>query len=159
MMNGTIGSFRINHERLKPGIYVSERGLFSDCFITTFDLRFKRPNVEPPMESAAMHTITHLGNVFLRNHKDWGERLVYFGPTSCRTGFYMLVSGAYGEVTTIISNLVKEMCEYIINVEEIPGVTAAECGNYLEHNLALAKYYIIRYHNDLIECLRTVYPE
>lgn len=158
-MDGTIRSFRINHQKLKPGIYVSERELFSNCFITTFDLRFKRPNVEPPMESAAMHTITHLGNVFLRNNKDWGERLVYFGPMSCRTGFYMLISGAYDEVTTIISNLVKELCEYIMAAKEIPGATAAECSNYLEHNLDLAKYYIIRYHNDLIECLRTVYPE
>jgi S-ribosylhomocysteine lyase len=158
-MNDAIRSFRINHERLKPGIYVSECGLFGDGFITTFALRFKRPNVEPPIEPAALHTITHLGNVFLRNHKDWGERLVYFGPMSCRTGFYMLVSGAYGEVTSVISDLVKELCEYIMAAEEIPGATAAECSNYLEHNLALAKYYIIRYHNDLIECLRTVYPE
>lgn len=146
MMN-TIKSFQIDHEKLEPGIYESRvdkigKG-FCSAYVTTYDLRFTRPNREPPIDQSALHTIEHLGAVYLRNRTGYKDNIVYFGPMGCRTGFYLILGGKFEEMEVV--RLVESMCGYILNSTKIPGAGPAECGNYLEHNLDLAKYYIEKY--------------
>lgn len=145
-----IASFTINHLTLEPGVYVSRKDAFStgtegaSAVITTFDLRMTAPNREPVMNTAEMHTIEHLGATFLRNHPVYASKVVYFGPMGCRTGFYMLLAGDYSAAE--IAPLVLEMFEFIRNYEgEIPGAAAAECGNYQDQNLDMAKWLAARY--------------
>ncbi len=88
-----IASFTINHEKLEPGIYVSRKDHVGQETITTFDLRMTAPNREPVMNTAEVHTIEHLGATFLRNDPEWKDRVIYFGPMGCRTGFYLLLAG------------------------------------------------------------------
>ena len=90
-----IASFTVNHMRLLPGIYVSRKDSTGQDVVTTYDIRMTRPNFEPVMNTAEIHTIEHLGATFLRNHEEWGDRIVYFGPMGCRTGFYLIVAGDY----------------------------------------------------------------
>ena len=90
-----ITSFTIDHNKLKPGVYVSRKDPAGNAVITTFDLRLTNPNEEPVMNTAEIHTIEHLGATFLRNHKDFGSKTIYFGPMGCRTGFYLLLTGDY----------------------------------------------------------------
>lgn len=151
-----IESFRIDHTRLLPGLYVSRRDKKMLAVVTTFDLRMTAPNREPSMDMAAVHTIEHLGATFLRNSRKKGD-VVYFGPMGCRTGFYLVM---FGQLTpSEVCGLVSEMCDFILDYEgEIPGATAEECGNYLEQNLPMAKYYIGRYLTALSE-KRFVYPQ
>ena len=88
-----ITSFTIDHTRLFPGVYVSRKDKVGKETVTTFDLRFTAPNVEPAMENAAMHAIEHLAATYLRNDSEWKEKILYFGPMGCRTGFYLLIKG------------------------------------------------------------------
>lgn len=148
-----IASFTVNHLVLEPGVYVSrvDRDPASGCAVTTFDLRLTAPNKEPVMNTAECHTIEHLGATFLRNHAEWANRIVYFGPMGCRTGFYLVV---FGEVSSEgILPLVCEMFEFVRDFEgEIPGAAPAECGNYLDQNLPMAKWLAGRYlERDLAE--------
>ena len=139
-----IASFTIDHIRLQPGVYVSRKDQAGDCVVTTFDLRMTSPNEEPVMNTAEMHTIEHLGATFLRNHKDFASRTLYFGPMGCRTGFYLLLAGDYS--SREILPLVIEMYEFIRDFEgEIPGAAPQDCGNYLDMNLGMAKYLAGRY--------------
>ena len=102
-----IASFTINHENLLPGIYVSRKDNIGENIVTTFDIRMTAPNREPVMNTAEIHTIEHLGATFLRNHPDYADKTVYFGPMGCRTGFYLLLAGDY--VSNEIIPLMKEM--------------------------------------------------
>lgn len=142
----TIASFTVNHLTLMPGVYVSriDRDPDSGMTVTTFDVRLTAPNREPVMSTAECHTIEHLGATFLRNHETWGSHIVYFGPMGCRTGFYLVV---FGEVTSEeILPLVRETFEFIAGFEgEVPGAKPDECGNYLDQNLPMAKWYARRY--------------
>jgi S-ribosylhomocysteine lyase len=139
-----IASFTIDHMRLLPGVYVSRKDKIGNEIITTFDLRMTRPNFEPVMLTGEVHTIEHLGATYLRNHKDYAERVVYFGPMGCRTGFYLLLGGDY--TSKDILPLMIEMYEFIRDFTgDIPGATAENCGNYSDMNLELAKYYAKRY--------------
>jgi S-ribosylhomocysteine lyase len=139
-----IASFQIDHLRLKPGLYVSRKDKFSDAMLTTFDLRFKEPNKEPVIDMPALHTIEHLGATFLRSHNDWSKRIVYFGPMGCRTGFYLIVEGGFSSYE--IKPLITELMNWITVFEgNIPGATPAECGNYSEQNLNMAKWEAARY--------------
>ncbi|MDD4000451.1 MAG: S-ribosylhomocysteine lyase, partial [Bacilli bacterium] len=88
-----IASFTIDHNKLLPGIYASRKDKFNEEALTTFDLRFTRPNYEAVMETSGLHTIEHLGATYLRNDLEWKERIVYFGPMGCRTGFYLIIWG------------------------------------------------------------------
>ena len=134
-----ITSFTIDHLKLIPGIYVSRVDYAGESPITTFDLRMTSPNDEPVMNTAEMHTIEHLAATFLRNHAEFGDKTIYFGPMGCRTGFYLLLSGKY-ESCDIIP-LIKEMFSFIAAFEgEVPGASAKDCGNYLDMNLPMAKY-------------------
>ena len=133
-----ITSFTIDHLRLLPGVYVSRKDPAGDAVITTFDLRMTRPNCEPVMNTAEMHTIEHLAATFLRNHPVYGDKIIYFGPMGCRTGFYLLLCGDFQSVDIV--PLMTELFEFIRDYEgEVPGACAKDCGNYLDMNLALAK--------------------
>ena len=89
----TIKSFTVDHKRLLPGVYVSRKDSTGHDVVTTFDIRMTRPNFEPVMNTAEIHTLEHLGATFLRNHEEWGDKIIYFGPMGCRTGFYLLLAG------------------------------------------------------------------
>ena len=132
-----IASFTVDHLRLLPGIYVSRKDTLTSDVITTFDLRMTRPNFEPVMNTAEIHAIEHLGATYLRNHKEFGQKTIYFGPMGCRTGFYLLLKGDY-ESKDIVE-LMIELYKFIKDYEgEIPGQSPKDCGNYLDMNLGMA---------------------
>ena len=140
----TIKSFTVDHKRLLPGVYVSRKDSTGHDVVTTFDIRMTRPNFEPVMNTAEIHTLEHLGATFLRNHEEWGDKIIYFGPMGCRTGFYLLLAGDY-ESEDIIS-LLRDMFEFVCHFEgEIPGAAPEACGNYLDQNLPMAKYLAEKY--------------
>ena len=139
-----IASFTVNHLKLIPGLYVSRIDKVDDSFVTTFDIRITKPNTEPVMDNPGIHAIEHLGATFLRNHEKWQDKVIYFGPMGCRTGFYMILSGKYSPLD--VYELVKEMFSFIISYEgQIPGASLIECGNYLDLNLSMAKFYAKKY--------------
>ena len=156
-----ITSFTIDHIKLVPGVYVSRKDLAGNHPVTTFDLRITKPNEEPVMNTAEVHTIEHLAATFLRNHSEFGDRILYFGPMGCRTGFYLLLSGDY-ESRDILP-LMKELFEFIAAFDdEVPGASAKDCGNYLDMNLPMAKYLAKKYLDEVLYCItdeRMVYPE
>ena len=144
-----IESFTINHMVLEPGIYVSRKDNIGKEVVTTFDLRMTRPNFEPVMNTAEVHTIEHLGATFLRNHEEYKDKTVYFGPMGCRTGFYLILAGDYKSQDIV--PLIREMYEFIRDFEgEVPGACAKDCGNYLDMNLSMAKYLADKYLNNTI---------
>ncbi|MDE5601202.1 MAG: S-ribosylhomocysteine lyase [Clostridia bacterium] len=152
-----IESFKVNHLVLDRGLYVSRRDSLGGLTVTTFDMRMTAPNREPVMDMPALHTIEHLSATFLRNCARKDE-VVYFGPMGCRTGCYLLMFGEL--VPEDVYGLVIELCDFILNfVGDIPGAKAEECGNYLEQNLNMAKYYIARYKKSLIEDKNFVYKQ
>lgn len=139
-----IASFQIDHLRLLPGLYVSRVDRVDGAAVTTFDLRMTAPNREPVMGTAEVHAIEHLGATYLRNEPEWKGRVLYFGPMGCRTGFYLLMAGELSPLD--VFDLVRGMLDFIIAFEgEIPGASARDCGNYLDMNLPMAKYYAHRY--------------
>ncbi|RGO28301.1 S-ribosylhomocysteine lyase [Dorea sp. OM02-2LB] len=145
-----ITSFTIDHLRLVPGVYVSRKDMADTQTVTTFDLRITRPNEEPVMNTAEVHTIEHLGATFLRNHPEFKDRVLYFGPMGCRTGFYLLLSGDYESAD--ILPLVKEMFQFISTFEgEVPGASAKDCGNYLDMNLPMARFYAKKYLREVLD--------
>lgn len=156
-----IASFTVNHIDLLPGIYVSRRDYIGSEVITTFDLRFTRPNMEAPMDNPGIHTIEHLVATFLRNHSVWADKTIYFGPMGCRTGFYVLLSGEL-ESEDIVE-LLREAADFVLNYEgEIPGYSPRDCGNYLDNNLQLAKIYMRKYKEEVLDNIvpeRLKYPD
>ena len=153
-----IASFTIDHIKLQPGVYVSRTDKIGNEVITTFDLRMTSPNEEPVMNTAEVHTIEHLGATFLRNHPEYKDKTRYFGPMGCRTGCYLVMFGNL--CSQDVFPMVCDMCDFIISYEgEIPGGTPAECGNYSEQNLNMAKYYIGKYRESLLKYRRFTYPE
>ncbi len=150
-----IDSFKIDHLRLKSGLYVSRKDKKGECVVTTFDLRITAPNREPVIDVPALHTIEHLCATYLRNSRA-KENVVYFGPMGCRTGCYLVMFGDLKSED--IFGLVSDMCEFVISFEgEIPGATPEECGNYSEQNLNMAKLYIKNYLKELQENRRFSY--
>jgi S-ribosylhomocysteine lyase len=134
-----VTSFQVDHMRLKPGVYVSRKDKFKDIMLTTFDLRYREPNKEPVLDQPAIHTIEHLCATFLRSHKEWSSKIVYFGPMGCRTGFYLILEGEYKSKD--IQPLLLEMYTWIDGFNgAIPGATAEECGNWREQNIDMAKF-------------------
>ena len=151
-----IESFTVDHLNLYPGIYVSRKDMNIDT-ITTFDLRMTAPNREPVLDVPAIHTIEHLGATFLRNSNQ-KEKVIYFGPMGCRTGFYLLMFGNLESKD--VYDLVISMCDFVLAFEgEIPGAKPEECGNYSEQNLNMAKYYIKKYKEELVNNKRFNYNE
>ncbi len=144
-----IASFTVNHLVLLPGVYVSRKDHVGKEVITTFDLRMTRPNYEPVMNTAEIHTLEHLGATFLRNHKDFGDKIVYFGPMGCRTGFYLILAGDY-ESKDILP-LLTQMYQFMADFEgDVPGAAAKDCGNYLDMNLPMAKYLAKKYLDEVL---------
>lgn len=156
-----IASFTIDHIRLLPGVYVSRKDTVGQEVITTFDLRMTSPNDEPVMNTAEVHAIEHLGATFLRNHQDYGNKTIYFGPMGCRTGFYLLLAGDYA--SRDIVPLVTQMFEFIRDYRgEVPGASPRDCGNYLDMNLNMANYLAARYLEQVlyhIDDSRLIYPD
>ena len=156
-----IAIFTIDHIKLLPGLYVSRKDHAGSEVITTFDIRMTRPNKEPVMNTAEVHTIEHLGATFLRNHPDFASKTIYFGPMGCRTGFYLLLSGDYDSKDIVI--LMKEMFTFIRDFRgEVPGACAKDCGNYLDMNLPMANYLADKYLTEVLDQIteeRLIYPE
>lgn len=156
-----ITSFTIDHIKLVPGIYVSRKDPVGNEIITTFDLRMTSPNDEPVMNTAEMHTIEHLAATFLRNHPIFGDKVIYFGPMGCRTGFYLLLAGDYQSKDIV--DLLKELFTFISEFDdEIPGASAKDCGNYLDMNLPMARYLAKKYLKEVllnIQKEQLCYPE
>lgn len=154
-----ITSFTIDHNKLQPGVYVSRKDPVGGTTVTTFDLRMTSPNEEPVMNTAEMHAIEHLAATFLRNHPDFGPRILYFGPMGCRTGFYLILRDNVTREDAIA--LTRAAFAFTADYEgEIPGTKPIECGNCLEHDLAGAKAEAARYVQVLEHCTpeTMVYP-
>lgn len=142
-----IESFQVDHQSLVPGLYLSRSDAKGSAVATTFDLRLTHPNREPALDGGAMHTIEHLCATFLRNSAQ-KEDIIYFGPMGCRTGFYLVMFGNLQPEDVL--PLVKAAFEFTAGFEgEIPGASQTECGNYLYHNLPMAKFYSRKYLDDL----------
>ena len=156
-----IASFTIDHIKLQPGIYVSRKDQIGQEVVTTFDLRMTSPNEEPVMNTAEVHTIEHLGATYLRNKEEIRDKVIYFGPMGCRTGFYLLLAGDY-ESGDIVP-LMIEMFEFIRDFhDEVPGASPKDCGNYLDMNLGMANYLAKKYLDEVlyhIDESRLVYPQ
>ena len=147
-----IASFQVDHIRLNRGIYVSRIDEINGNYLTSFDIRMKLPNREPVINIAELHTMEHLGATFLRNHSVWKEKIVYFGPMGCRTGFYLLLKGKLEskDIVELMKELYKFMAEF---KGDIPGATAIECGNYLDQNLPMANYEAKKYLEETLQNL------
>ena len=146
-----IASFTVNHLNLLPGVYVSRKDTVGKEVLTTFDLRMTAPNREPVMNTAEMHTIEHLAATYLRNEESVKDKVIYFGPMGCRTGFYLILAGDY--TSKDVLPLVTATYEFIRDFSgKVPGAEARDCGNYLDMNLPMAKYLANQYLN------RALYP-
>ncbi len=145
-----IESFTVDHLQLLPGLYVSRKDHVGSEVITTFDIRMTRPNAEPVMNTAEIHTIEHLGATYLRNHPVYSDKVIYFGPMGCRTGFYLLLAGDYTSEELV--PLMKELFIFIRDYKgDIPGASPKECGNYLDMNLPMANYRADVYLREVLE--------
>lgn len=156
-----IPSFTINHNKLLRGIYVSRQDVFGSEVITTFDIRMKEPNREPALHIGALHTIEHLAATYLRNDAQWKDKIVYWGPMGCLTGNYLIIHGDLK--SSDIVDLMIRTFSFIANYEgEIPGAQPKDCGNYLLHDLPMAKLESRKFVEEVlqkIEDKNLVYPE
>lgn len=155
-----IASFTIDHMKLLRGVYVSRKDTAGTEVLTTFDIRMTRPNFEPVINTAEIHTIEHLAATYLRNHSEYASKTIYFGPMGCRTGFYLILAGDY-ESRDIIPLLV-DMFGFIRDFEgDVPGAAAENCGNYLDMNLNMAKYLAKRFLDEILNNIdeaHLIYP-
>ena len=155
-----ITSFTIDHIKLQPGLYVSRKDKVGSETLTTFDLRVTKPNDEPVMNTAEMHTIEHLAATYLRNEPNWKDKVIYFGPMGCRTGFYLILAGDLNSRDVL--ELVKNCFRFIRDFRgDVPGASAKDCGNYLDMNLPMANYWGAKYAALLEKAddTRLLYPE
>ena len=155
-----ITSFTIDHIKLQPGLYVSRKDSVGKETVTTFDLRLTKPNDERVLNTADIHTIEHLAATYLRNEPNWSDKVLYFGPMGCRTGFYLLLSGDL--TSKEVLPLVLDCFRFVRDFRgEVPGASAKDCGNYLDMNLPMANYWGAKYAALLenIDDSRLVYPE
>ena len=139
-----IASFTVDHIKLLPGLYVSRKDKVGAETVTTFDLRLTKPNEEPVLNTAEVHTIEHLGATYLRNEPTWKDKVLYFGPMGCRTGFYLLLAGDYSsrEVLPLVTECFRFIRDYR---DAVPGASPKDCGNYLDMNLSMANYWGAKY--------------
>lgn len=144
-----IQSFSVDHTRIIPGIFLSRQDEVGGGFVTTYDVRLKRPNREPVIDVAAMHTLEHIIATFLRNEPDWKNEVVYWGPMGCLTGFYLILKGQRSPRE--IYGLLLRAFKFVDDAKEVPGATAVNCGHYLMHNLGMAKYYAAEFASYLKE--------
>ena len=156
-----IPSFTINHNLLLRGIYVSRKDNIGGDTVTTFDIRMKEPNREPALHPGALHTIEHLAATYLRNDPEWKDNIVYWGPMGCLTGNYLLMKGDLQP--SDIVELMKRTFRFVAEFEgEVPGAAPKDCGNYLLHDLPMARLEARRYLEEVLERItdnNMVYPE
>lgn len=144
-----IPSFTIDHLRLLRGVYVLRKDVVGGEVVTTFDVRMKAPNREPALGQGALHTIEHLAATYLRNDAEWKDRIVYWGPMGCLTGNYLLVRGDY-ESRDLLPVLIRTF-EFVASFEgEVPGTTPRDCGNYLLHDLPMARWESRKYLDEVL---------
>ena len=149
-----IPSFTIDHNQLLPGIYVSRKDNVGNDVVTTFDIRMKAPNREPALHPGALHTIEHLAATYLRNNEEWQDRIVYWGPMGCLTGNYLLMKGDMKSEEIV--KLMIDTFEFVANYDGVvPGTEPQDCGNYLLHDLPMARYEAKQYH----KVLKNIKPE
>ena len=145
-----IPSFTIDHERLLRGIYVSRKDQVGGETVTTFDIRMKEPNREPVLHNGAIHTIEHLAATYLRNDAEWKDRIIYWGPMGCLTGNYLLIRGDYE--SRDILDLMRRTVRFVADYEgEIPGAAPCDCGNWLLHDLPMARLEARRYVEEVLD--------
>lgn len=149
-----IPSFTIDHNQLLPGIYVSRKDNVGNDVVTTFDIRMKAPNREPALHPGALHTIEHLAATYLRNNEEWQDRIVYWGPMGCLTGNYLLMKGDMRSEEIV--KLMIDTFEFVANYDGVvPGTEPQDCGNYLLHDLPMARYEAKQY----LKVLKNIKPE
>ena len=134
-----IQSFSVDHTRIVPGIFTSRVDRLGDYSVTTYDVRLKRPNVEPAVDVAAMHSLEHIIATFLRNDPDWKDEVIYWGPMGCLTGFYLILKG--NRAPQEIYDVLLRAFRSVDGVQEVPGAAPVNCGHYRMHNLGMAKWY------------------
>ena len=134
-----IKSFSVDHTLIVPGIFTSRVDQLGEYMVTTYDIRLKRPNIEPAIDVLAMHSLEHIIATYLRNDPNWKEEVIYWGPMGCLTGFYLILKGNRDP---------RELHELLLNTfrsvnyaQEVPGTSPENCGNYRMHNLEMAKWY------------------
>lgn len=134
-----IESFAVDHTAIVPGIFISRKDAVENGIVTTYDIRLKRPNVEPAIDVAAMHSLEHIIATTLRNDTVWKDEIVYWGPMGCLTGFYLILKKDRSprEIYDLILNAFKS----VKGADKVPGATPSSCGNYTMHNLKKAKFY------------------
>ena len=142
-----IQSFSVDHTRIVPGIFTSRVDTLGDYSVTTYDIRVRKPNEEPVIEVAAMHSLEHIIATYLRNDPEWKDEVVYWGPMGCLTGFYLILKGnrAPKEIYDLMLGAFKSVEE----AQEVPGATLENCGTYLMHNLEMAKWFASEFVNYL----------
>ena len=138
-----IPSFSVDHRAIVPGIFTSREDQVGSGVVTTYDIRLTRPNKEPAVDVAAMHSLEHIIATFLRNDPVWKDEIIYWGPMGCLTGFYLILKGE--RAPREIYDLIRRAFEAVANAEDVPGAAAKNCGNYLMHNLGMAKWYASRF--------------
>ncbi|MBR1592015.1 MAG: S-ribosylhomocysteine lyase [Ruminococcus sp.] len=138
-----IASFSVDHTRIIPGIFTSRVDNVGEGKITTYDIRLTRPNREPAIDVAAMHSLEHIIATYLRNDPEWKDEVIYWGPMGCLTGFYLILKGSRSpqEIYELVLNAFKS----VESAEIVPGAEERNCGNYLMHNLAMAKWYAAKF--------------
>ena len=134
-----IPSFSVDHTRIIPGIFTSRIDTLGEYKATTYDVRLSRPNVEPAVDVAAMHSLEHIVATYLRNDPEWKDQIIYWGPMGCLTGFYLILKG--NRAPNEISDLVVRGFKSVEDATEVPGASPIHCGYYRMHNLELAKWY------------------
>lgn len=145
-----IPSFTIDHNHLRRGIYVSRKDTVGGDMVTTFDIRMKEPNREPVVHPGALHTIEHLAATFLRNDETWKDRIIYWGPMGCLTGNYLLIRGDYKSADIV--DLMRRTFRFIADYEDaVPGAAPSDCGNYLLHDLPMARYEAKKFLTEVLE--------
>ncbi|MFC2384067.1 MAG: S-ribosylhomocysteine lyase [Prevotella sp.] len=156
-----IPSFTIDHNRLKRGIYVSRQDNVGNEVVTTFDIRMKEPNREPVLQPEAIHTIEHLAATYLRNDPEWKNSIIYWGPMGCLTGNYLLMKGNLKSADIV--ELMRRTFRFIADYEgEIPGAAPKDCGNYLLHNLPLARLEARKFVEEVLDKIteeNLIYPQ
>ena len=144
-----IPSFSVDHTRIIPGIFTSRTDTLGDYTVTTYDVRVTRPNIEPAVDVAAMHSLEHIIATYLRNDPDWKDQIIYWGPMGCLTGFYLILKG--NRKPKEIYDLILRAFQSVEHAEDVPGASPENCGNYLMHNLGMAKWYARRFAGYLTE--------
>ena len=142
-----IQSFSVDHTRIIPGIFTSRIDTLGDYSVTTYDIRLRKPNKEPVIEVAAVHSLEHIIATYLRNDPEWKDEVIYWGPMGCLTGFYLILKGnrAPKEIYDLMLGAFKSVEE----AQEVPGATPENCGTYLMHNLEMAKWFANEFVNYL----------